>query len=145
MSTFFYTDAGGQRQGPMNIQQLNELTASGIITPNTTLEAEGGHKGIAGQVPELNFNNTPSHFAQSVQTVPVPLTAQQLFCTNCGNSISEHTVACMSCGAKPVGHRKFCHKCGTTLNSEQVICIECGTGIGQSGVINSLWKFFTSK
>ena len=54
---------------------------------------------------------------------------KQLFCTNCGNSISEKTVACMSCGAKPDGHKKFCCQCGVGLNPEQIVCIKCGSSI----------------
>ena len=60
------------------------------------------------------------------QTAPAP---KQLFCTNCGNTISEQAVACMSCGARPVGHKRFCHQCGVGLNPEQIVCIKCGTGL----------------
>ncbi|MCL2305993.1 MAG: hypothetical protein FWC43_11680 [Planctomycetaceae bacterium] len=131
MANFFYTDANGQKRGPINDQQLKNLATQGIVTPNTPLETDSGHKGLAGQVPGLKFGTgTPSPFVQPTQKVPVPQpTPKQLFCTNCGNSISERAVACMSCGVKPTGHRKFCRQCGVGLNSEQIVCIKCGSEI----------------
>ena len=85
-------------------------------------------------VPMTNTPPPPPLPVQSIQTVPVappppPIATKQLFCTNCGNVISEQAVACMSCGAKPTGHKKFCRQCGVGLNPEQVICIKCGTGL----------------
>lgn len=59
----------------------------------------------------------------------IPVVPKQLFCTNCGNSVSEQAAACMSCGASPAGHRKFCRQCGVGLNPEQVVCIKCGSGV----------------
>ncbi|MDR3108474.1 MAG: GYF domain-containing protein [Planctomycetaceae bacterium] len=125
MSNFFYIDVNGQRRGPINIQQLNELAASGIVTPNTALETDGGLKGVAGQVPGLNFNKA------------VPPSAQPIFCTSCGKPVSEQAVACMSCGAKPTGHKNFCRKCGAALRPEQVVCTRCGASItaGYSGKV----------
>jgi len=116
MTNYFYIDAYGQKQGPYKDQQLKELAAQGIITPNTSLETDTGHKGMAGQIPGL----FPP--AQTTQ-------ATQLFCTNCGKPVSEQAVACMSCGAKPVGHRRFCRQCAAPLSPEQVVCVRCGAGI----------------
>ncbi|MCL2742453.1 MAG: zinc ribbon domain-containing protein [Planctomycetaceae bacterium] len=70
---------------------------------------------------------------QSVPAVVVPTIPKQVFCTNCGNSISEQAAACMSCGAKPTGHKKFCRHCGVALNPEQIVCIKCGTGVSSAG------------
>jgi len=87
---------------------------------------------------------TPQPFAQPAQVAPIP--SANVFCTNCGNSISEQAVACMSCGAKPIGHRKFCRHCGVALNPEQVICTKCGAGIRTTGTSRpgeggtNLWK-----
>ncbi len=133
MPNWFYTDADGQKQGPINDQQLKTLVSQNTITPETQLETEAGHKGKAGQIPGL-FAAAPSPF---VQPAPAAPPASQLFCTNCGNSISEHAVACMSCGAAPVGHRKFCRHCGVALNPEQIICIKCGAGISTVGASRS--------
>lgn len=129
MPNFFYHDQTGQKQGPMDDNRLRELVSQKIITPETPLETEAGHKGKAGQIPGL-FAAAPSPF---VQLAPTPPTASNLFCTNCGNSISEHAVACMSCGAAPVGHRNFCRRCGVALNLAQVICVKCGAGIQSAG------------
>lgn len=57
MANFYYTDANGQKQGPVNENQLKALAAKGAITPETPLETEGGHKGVAGQVPGLDFSS----------------------------------------------------------------------------------------
>lgn len=53
MSNFYYTDANGQRQGAFTSSQLKALVAQGIITPDTPLETDTGHKGLAGQVKGL--------------------------------------------------------------------------------------------
>jgi TM2 domain-containing membrane protein YozV len=82
----------------------------------------------------LQFNTAaPSPFGQSAQVAP----STNVFCTNCGNPVSEHAVACMSCGAKPVGHKKFCRQCSVTLNPEQVVCVKCGAGIKATGASRS--------
>ena len=53
MANFFYTDAYGYQQGPYDMQQLQELAAEGVITPQTPMETEMGEKGVAGQIPGL--------------------------------------------------------------------------------------------
>ena len=77
---------------------------------------------------EENPFSTSVPFAQTAQVSEPPPTVN-LFCTNCGNAVSEHAVACMSCGAKPVGHKKFCRQCGVALNPEQVVCVKCGAAV----------------
>jgi len=116
---YFYCDANGWKQGPIDDQQLRELVAYGIITPSTPLETDSGHKGTAGQIPGLFSDAAPP--------------SGNKFCTNCGNALSEQAIACMSCGAKPVGHRKFCRHCASPLSSVQVICTKCGAGISTAG------------
>jgi len=88
---------------------------------------------------------THSPFAQQAQEAPPPPPPVDLFCTNCGNSVSEQAIACMSCGAKPGGHKKFCHQCGVGLNPEQVVCVQCGAGLASTfdGIGNTI-KDFTS-
>jgi TM2 domain-containing membrane protein YozV len=132
---FFLTDASGTRHS-INEEQLKALSAQGKITPTTPLETDTGHKGLAGQIPGLTFPTaTQSPFAQPAQTASP---AGSCFCTNCGNPVSEHAVACMSCGAQPVGHRRFCRNCGAALNPEQVVCIRCGAGVSTVGVSRSV-------
>ena len=53
MPNFYYTDTNGQKQGAISPSQLKELVAQGIITPDTLLETDNGHKGKAGQIKGL--------------------------------------------------------------------------------------------
>ena len=65
MPNFFYADANGQKT-PVTEQQLQALINRGIITPETPLETDTGHTGLAGQIPGLNFNTAaPLPFAQT--------------------------------------------------------------------------------
>ena len=129
MTTFFLTDKNGTKH-QVNEQQLQALAAKGKIQPTTPLESDTGHQGLAGQIPGLQFSAVaPTPFTQPMQAPP----SANVFCTNCGNPVSEHAVACMSCGAKPVGHQKFCRHCGVALNSEQVVCLKCGNAVQKIG------------
>ena len=68
MPNYYYFNTSGQKYGPVSDQQLQTLAAQGVITPNTPLETEGGHKGTAGQIPGLKFNTiAPPSFAQPPQ------------------------------------------------------------------------------
>ena len=79
-------------------------------------------------VEENPFASATIPFTQPTQTASAtPLT--NVFCTNCGNVVSEQAVACLSCGARPTGHKKFCRQCGVGMNPEQVMCIKCGWAI----------------
>jgi len=73
MPNFFYTDANGQKHGTFTPQQLKELVAQEMITPQTPLETDTGKKGLAGQIKGL-FPAAPSPFTQSVPPkVPAPV------------------------------------------------------------------------
>jgi len=50
MRTYFYIDSNGNKLGPYSGQQLKELAARGVITPDTPMETESGQKGLAGQI-----------------------------------------------------------------------------------------------
>jgi len=134
MANFFYYDQVNQKQGPVTEQQLKELAAQGVISLNSPMETDTGHKGTAGQIPGL-FAAAPPPFTQST-AAPPPVA--NLFCTNCGAAVSAQAVACMSCGAKPIGHRRYCRYCGTALNPEQVVCVRCGSAISTAGVSRSV-------
>jgi len=54
------------------------------------------------------------------------------FCTNCGNEVHEHAVACPKCGVPPRLEKNYCGNCGVKLeNPNQVICVKCGVPIIQ--------------
>jgi len=65
------------------------------------------------------------------------------FCTNCGNSVSEHAIACLSCGARPTGHKKFCRQCGIALNPEQIMCIQCRGALANNRDMNEATKSYS--
>ena len=73
MTNYFYSDANGNRNGPVDEQQLKELAAQGIIGPSTPMETDTGHQGTAGQVPGLNFNAPPAAPPPFVLTAPLPV------------------------------------------------------------------------
>jgi heme/copper-type cytochrome/quinol oxidase subunit 4 len=50
MANFFYFDNAGMKQGPITDAELKSLSAQSIITPETLLETDDGHKGKAGQI-----------------------------------------------------------------------------------------------
>ncbi|MDR3183758.1 MAG: CD225/dispanin family protein [Planctomycetaceae bacterium] len=66
MANHYYYDNNGQKQGPITDEELRNLTASGVIVPQTRLEHDSGKQGFASQVPGLCFapqslppNNSP--------------------------------------------------------------------------------------
>jgi len=76
MPNYLYLDANGQKQGPINDQQLKTLAAQGIITPDTPLATDSGHKGKAGQIPGLQFKTAAaSPFVQPAQATPQSVSA----------------------------------------------------------------------
>ncbi|GHT14802.1 hypothetical protein FACS1894170_12090 [Planctomycetales bacterium] len=60
MPNFFYYNANGQKLGPFNDQHLKALVRQGIVTPQTPLETDTGHKGKAGQIKGLTFSALPT-------------------------------------------------------------------------------------
>ena len=58
MANFYFTDADGNRQGPLTPEQIQALADRGTITPDTLLESEAGHTGKAGQIRGLKFDTT---------------------------------------------------------------------------------------
>ena len=150
MATWYYYNESGEKIGPIRGRDLKQLTQQGTVTPNTRVEDENGRTALAKNVTGLPFpiptstapnpftavppvSENPSTIAvplQPEQPAPVPpLAPQQVFCTNCGNSVSKQAIACMSCGAEPTGHKKFCRQCGVVLNPEQIVCIKCGANV----------------
>ena len=61
MNTYFYTDANGQKQGPVSKRKLQILAAQGVIDPNTPVETfDGRIKLAAGQLPSLWDRSLPN-------------------------------------------------------------------------------------
>lgn len=74
MANFFLTDTNGNKRGPYNEQQLQALAAKGVINPQTPMETDAGHKGLAGQIPGL-FAATPPPQAVPVREIPLDATS----------------------------------------------------------------------
>ena len=55
MTNYFFTDAQGNKCGPLTVEQLQTLAYQGVVTPTTPLETDGGHRGLAGKVSGLKF------------------------------------------------------------------------------------------
>ena len=75
-NSFFYTEADGNKQGPLTPEQLQALANRGIVKPDTILTTENGKQGKAGQIKGLFNSATPSPFtqpAQVAQSVAVPV------------------------------------------------------------------------
>ena len=72
MPNFFYFDQSNQKYGPVSDQQLKALAAQGVINPNTPMETDTGHKGLAGQIPGLFVAVSPSMPKSPPAPVAVP-------------------------------------------------------------------------
>ena len=70
---YFYFDASGYKHGPVSTQQLKDLAAQGAVNPNTPMETDTGHKGTAGQIPNLFAAVSP--FSAQNESVPSPAAA----------------------------------------------------------------------
>ena len=102
----FYYNESGEKIGPIRGRELKALAQQGTITPNTRVEDERGRTALAKQVtgltfPEMVLTDSPIPIppvAQPTHTVPIPqpLEAKQVFCTNCGNAVSERANAFMA-------------------------------------------------
>ena len=55
MPNYFYTDANGQKQGPISGTTIREFAKTGQITPTTTIESEDGKTFPASKVKGLEF------------------------------------------------------------------------------------------
>ena len=50
---YFYTDADGQKHGPISKQKLRSLAILGTIVPDTPIETNTGIEILAAQIPSL--------------------------------------------------------------------------------------------
>ena len=53
MTSYFYTDANGQKHGPVNKKKLRTLAILETIGPDTPIETNTGINFCAGQIPSL--------------------------------------------------------------------------------------------
>jgi len=97
MSTWFYYDNNGQKQGPITDGQLKGLAEAGQITPETIIETEEGKTAPARKVTGLTFIETVQSAQMHYEVAPFaeqnPFTAEernsfQSFGGNYGN-VSE--------------------------------------------------------
>jgi len=78
MSTWFYYDSNGQKQGPVSGGQLKGLAKAGLITPGTLVETEDGKTALAKKVNGLTFGTLPQpETIQPVVPNPVPIAPPQ--------------------------------------------------------------------
>jgi hypothetical protein len=56
MANYFYTDANGQKQGPVDEQHLKELKAQGVVTPTTPLREEDWLDKFVTQLRQWQFD-----------------------------------------------------------------------------------------
>ena len=79
MPNFYYTDTNGQKQGAISPSQLKELVAQGIITPDTLLETDTGHKGFARQIKGLfDVTSTQPAVQKVKEAVPSKVSAPEV-------------------------------------------------------------------
>jgi hypothetical protein len=77
MPNYFFNDSDGVKRGPLTAERLQTLIDRGVITPETPLETDSGHRGLAGQIPGLKFdavappsNNQTSQYSPARQSAP---------------------------------------------------------------------------
>lgn len=118
MPNWFYYDAAGIKQGPVNNAQLKALAQSGFITWTTILETEAGQTGEAGRIRGLfgmpSPESGPVAPPSSIQMAPPGPTAQR------------------APVQQPVSSPATCDHCGSPLNPGQEICLRCGARAQQA-------------
>ena len=76
MTNWYYYNNEGKKNGPVTQSALKEFASRGIITPNTPLETDTGHKGLAGQVSGL-FNVSSQSTVNQATQQSVPIASEQ--------------------------------------------------------------------
>jgi len=61
MAKYFYYDADGKKQGPIDGDRIKELIAQETITPTTQMATDAGRTGTASQIIGLRHNTTASN------------------------------------------------------------------------------------
>ena len=71
MSDIHYYDENGEKTGPVTLKELATLAHQGMVTPETPIETECGHHGIAGEISGLfdtDDTETPTPFHDQPDT-----------------------------------------------------------------------------
>jgi hypothetical protein len=98
MSRWFYTLDNRQRLGPVTVEQLRALAASGTIRLECMVMPEGGGKWVQA--------NTVKGLFQKPMPASPPIAKLLFLCPKCGRSIplQQHelsfTIECSQCGAR---------------------------------------------
>jgi hypothetical protein len=104
MANWFYYDDNGQKQGPIDEEQLQILVANGMILPETRIETEDGRKAKAGKIKGLTFPPVDTVSPDNPFVTPLP----------------EPGWACPHCGEPMTAGEKFCGSCGRKSQSDSV-------------------------
>lgn len=59
-----------------------------------------------------------------------------MYCTSCGEAISNHAEVCPKCGVRQYKLKNYCQSCGATVQEYQDVCLTCGTRL-QGGNANA--------
>jgi len=94
MSTWYYYDNDGQKQGAVTGGQLKWLAKNGKITPETEVETESGKSVLAGKIKGLTFAKTAPPDKPATFSFP---------CPNCKNTLQAKT--------RSAGKTKQCPTC----------------------------------
>lgn len=56
----------------------------------------------------------------------------KMYCTNCGESISQKAEICPKCGIRPFHNKEYCYNCGVKVKEKQEICVQCGVSLNRN-------------
>jgi len=62
-------------------------------------------------------------------TYEAPQTFVNIFCSKCGNKISNNDKFCTNCGEKVEKPKDICLNCGNKIKSDDKFCTHCGTHV----------------
>ena len=57
--------------------------------------------------------------------------SMDMYCTNCGDHISDKAEICPKCGVRLFRNKNHCFNCGKSVNENQEICVECGVSLNK--------------
>ena len=107
--------------------QNNEETIDDTITENYDNETSEEQT-----IEEETIEETTTHEVMSMEN-----NDDTIFCSNCGNEITEDVSFCPSCGvnlespepkANSNNTTKFCQNCGSEIDENAMVCPKCGVG-----------------